>query len=542
MTLLDSAEQPGGQYHRMLPAAYAAARPDLLHHGWHAFDRRVRRVLGHPGAPGGRRPPSGRWSGPSPARRGRPWCTYCAARRTARGAPATYSPRRAGARYRRHDRTLPFPGWELPGSSPAARRRPWRRASGWRWASASWSPVPGRSCCRWPPRCSRPGRGCGKCWRRAAPPPWRAAGCAALGLAAHLGKAGELAGYAAELARHRVPFRPARGVVEVRGEDRVEEVVSARLRADWSVVPGTERVTSADAVCVTHGFTRSSNCRSPLAAPCAGLRRPALKDATDATDGTDGTEGTNARDVADAVVAVDDAQRTSCPGCSRPVRSPESRVRPRPAPRAPWPGGRRRAAPRRPYPARPPARPRPGPVLRRTAGLGAPRRRRVAGLAAPETVICRCEETDYATVRRAADDAVDAHARVAKLATRAGLGPCQARVCGPTVAELRAARAAGHRWRGLPDRTRPRRRHARRRSAPPPHRPAHQARRTGPAAGALRPPRRPVRTHPGRRVRAPHPGRRVRARLPGGPVPVRTHHPGRPARPVSPDQPPEERS
>ncbi|WP_040019305.1 (2Fe-2S)-binding protein, partial [Streptomyces sp. 150FB] len=57
--------------------------------------------------------------------------------------------------------------------------------------------------------------------------------------------------------------------------------------------------------------------------------------------------------------------------------------------------------------------------------------------ARPDTVICRCEETDYASVRRAAEDPAGTEARVAKLATRAGLGPCQGRVCGPTVAELR---------------------------------------------------------------------------------------------------------
>ena len=48
VTLLDSAEQPGGQYHRMLPDAYAAARPERLQHGWRAFDRRRRWVLEHP--------------------------------------------------------------------------------------------------------------------------------------------------------------------------------------------------------------------------------------------------------------------------------------------------------------------------------------------------------------------------------------------------------------------------------------------------------------------------------------------------------------
>ncbi len=62
----------------------------------------------------------------------------------------------------------------------------------------------------------------------------------------------------------------------------------------------------------------------------------------------------------------------------------------------------------------------------------------------PETVVCRCEETDYAALCRAATDPASAAPRVAKLGTRAGLGPCQARICGPTVAEL------GARLRGEP--------------------------------------------------------------------------------------------
>src|SRR5262249_23303922 len=72
--------------------------------------------------------------------------------------------------------------------------------------------------------------------------------------AAQGGKAGELAAYTAALGRARVPYLLGRAVVEARGDGRVEEVVSARVRADWSVVPGSERVSGADALCVGHGF------------------------------------------------------------------------------------------------------------------------------------------------------------------------------------------------------------------------------------------------------------------------------------------------
>ncbi len=63
-----------------------------------------------------------------------------------------------------------------------------------------------------------------------------------------------------------------------------------------------------------------------------------------------------------------------------------------------------------------------------------------------DTVVCRCEEVtahdlDVALDRGAAD------VRTLKLASRAGLGLCQGRVCGREVADLAAARL-GH---PLPD-------------------------------------------------------------------------------------------
>ena len=47
VTVLDQADAPGGQYHRMLPEAFAARNPQRIQHGWTAFAQR-RRVLEHP--------------------------------------------------------------------------------------------------------------------------------------------------------------------------------------------------------------------------------------------------------------------------------------------------------------------------------------------------------------------------------------------------------------------------------------------------------------------------------------------------------------
>jgi NADPH-dependent 2,4-dienoyl-CoA reductase/sulfur reductase-like enzyme len=52
-------------------------------------------------------------------------------------------------------------------------------------------------------------------------------------------------------------------------------------------------------------------------------------------------------------------------------------------------------------------------------------------LAGPETVVCRCEDVTVGQI------APCRSGREAKLLTRAGMGPCQGRVCGPALAFLR---------------------------------------------------------------------------------------------------------
>jgi NADPH-dependent 2,4-dienoyl-CoA reductase/sulfur reductase-like enzyme len=86
-------------------------------------------------------------------------------------------------------------------------------------------------------------------------------------------------------------------------------------------------------------------------------------------------------------------------------------------------------------------------AMGRGAGALAPRRARLRGFAgrlnaafAPRaelltradaaTVVCRCEDVRMADLRGAGD------AREAKLATRAGMGPCQGRVCGTALQQL----------------------------------------------------------------------------------------------------------
>lgn len=49
-----------------------------------------------------------------------------------------------------------------------------------------------------------------------------------------------------------------------------------------------------------------------------------------------------------------------------------------------------------------------------------------------ETTVCRCEEVSAGDLRQAAADGAMGH-RLIKTATRAGMGPCQGRMCDLTV-------------------------------------------------------------------------------------------------------------
>jgi thioredoxin reductase len=312
-----------------------------------------------------------------------------------------------------HDRVLPFPGWELPGVFTAGAAQ--ALAKGERVVVGDRVVVTGTGPFLLPVAASLLEAGSrvravleantagtvARGWGRS---PWELTG--------QLGKAAELADHTGALARHRVPYRLGRTVVEARGEGRVEEVVTAKLRPDWSTVPGTEQVMAVDALCVGHGF--SPQLDLAMAAGCALERRP-------------GGE----------FVTVDDEQRTTAPGvfaageitgvAGAPAARAEGAV-------AGWvaAGGDRSARALR--------------VLLRSRDQGRAFARRLAlahpigtgwpGWLRPDTLVCRCEETEYGTLCAAFGSPAQAAPRVAKLGTRAGLGPCQARICGPTIAEL----------------------------------------------------------------------------------------------------------
>ncbi|WP_035698515.1 FAD-dependent oxidoreductase [Glycomyces tenuis] len=404
VTLLDAGDGLGGQYWRHLPPQRPSRRESRLHHGWAAFERLQGRI--------------GRADAIEVLTEAQVWAIETAdavtaqvllgptdaAGREARALTADAIVLAPGA----HDRTLPFPGWHLPGVFSAGAAQ--ALAKGERIAVGRRAVVAGAGPFLLPVaqsltaagatvlgvfEAARP-RALARGWL---PKPWKLLGTA------HKGR--ELAGYLAHHLAHRVPYRPGRAVVEARGDGRVEEVVIARLDADWAPVPGTERTLAADAVCVSHGFT--PRLELPIAAGCEiGPDRFVRVDPDQRTS----VEGVYAAGEITGIGGVDAALV-------------EGRI-----------AGHRAAGGDRSAMGSAPRRARAAAELTRRIEAAHGIRPGWTSWLRDDTVVCRCEEVPYGRLRAVAAATEQRSLRSVKLTTRAGLGICQARMCGRTVESL----------------------------------------------------------------------------------------------------------
>lgn len=242
----------------------------------------------------------------------------------------------------------------------------------------------------------------------------------------NVGLLGDAARYQAALLTHRIPLRYRRMVVRVEGDGRVERVVHARVDRDWRIVPGSEESVEADVLCLGYGFT-----------PSAELLRLA------------GCDFDVDEDLGGPVVRRDDAGRTTVPGIyaagdgagveGSAVAVDEGRIAafavaedagiltPDRATAAST-SLRRRIARRR--------------ALTRATGRMYRVGEGIFDLAEGDTVVCRCEGVSERDLREAVATAPDVSA--VKALTRAGMGPCQGRMCGRHIAAMIA------RERGVP--------------------------------------------------------------------------------------------
>lgn len=227
-------------------------------------------------------------------------------------------------------------------------------------------------------------------------------------VARNVTKLAEGVGYAATLARHRVPYRLRSTVLEAHGDDQVREVTTARLDSSGMIRPGSEERVPVDVLAVGWGFT--PQLELPLALGCATR-----------TD-TDGS----------LVVVVDDVQRTSVEGVfvageacgvgGAALAGVEGRIAGAAAARSLGHGAAATARDRRQRTAlRSFAR-----AMHRTYPVPEAWLDRVTD----DVLVCRCEEVSVGRLRHVVLELGAGDPRSAKLMARVGMGWCQGRVCG----------------------------------------------------------------------------------------------------------------
>ncbi|MBT2541399.1 FAD-dependent oxidoreductase [Streptomyces sp. ISL-44] len=402
VTLLDAGEQPGGQFYRHPAPGLGAARPEALHHAWPEFATREAALRAHVSA--GRItyltahhvwtvvPDGGHWvlhavAGPEE----RAAAFHARALLIATGA---------------YERQLPFPGWTLPGVVGAGGAQAMLKAG---------LVLPGK-------RVVVAGSGplllavAGSLAAAGATVPAVAEAAAYTAYAARTpvllrnpGKLAEAAAYGAALARHRIRLLTRHAVTEAHGTDRVEAVTVARLDRDWRPLPGTARRIPCDALAVGHGLVPQLELATGLG--CATRRSP---------DGT-------------VALELDAGMRTSVPGVwsagetggigGAGLALAEGEIAAHAIAGRPAPAGLvRRRARLRAFADAMGAAHRPGPGW--------------TGWLRDDAVVCRCEEVPAGRIREAAGELGARDARTVKLLTRAGMGWCQGRMCGPAVAAL----------------------------------------------------------------------------------------------------------
>ena len=312
-----------------------------------------------------------------------------------------------------YDRQLPIPGWDLPGVMGAGGVQALLKGSGT--LAGRRAVVAGTGPFLLPVAVGLAEAGAdvvGICEAGSVTgwlPQWR-------GAARAPAKAFEATGYAARLARHRVPYRTRTAITTIHGSTEVAAVDIAGLDDAGRVRPGTQRRLDVDLVALGWGFTPSlelllavgADTRldvdgSPVAVVDAGQRTGAagVYAAGEATGvggaALAGLEG----ELAGLTVAADHGLAVS-------------RTRVRRLGRAIARSRAFAAAMHRAHPI-PPA---------------------WAEWLTPETVVCRCEEVSYGQILQAREELGATDARTVKLLCRPGMGWCQGRVCGFAVSAL----------------------------------------------------------------------------------------------------------
>jgi D-hydroxyproline dehydrogenase subunit alpha len=405
VVLLDSAPEAGGQFYRQTARQLHARRPQRLYHAWSTWEKLRDRLAEH---------------------RSGGLITFLADRHVwhveVTGAAGFAIHALIGPQQQTsetvaadalvlatggYERVLPFPGWTLPGVLTAGGAQAMLKTGlvlpGARAVVAGTGPL------LLPVAAGLAASGAKVAGLYDSADPGAFPRQASV-LARNPGKLVEGAGYAAHLARHGVRVRLRHTIVRAHGRDRLDGVVV-------SGPGGTEHWIECDTLAVSHGMLPHTEIAQTLGA--------ALTDS--------------------GAVAVDDEQRTDIPGLwaageatgigGAALSLVEGEIAGRSAAAGLRGAGADLGTASSPDPRILNERRR----LRAFAELietayAPPPASEWAARVDDETVLCRCEEVTAASVREAVSELGATDLRTVKLLTRAGMGWCQGRICGPGVA------------------------------------------------------------------------------------------------------------
>ncbi|WP_210587806.1 NAD(P)/FAD-dependent oxidoreductase [Streptomyces sp. GESEQ-35] len=406
VTLIDSASEAGGQFYRQPAAGLRARRPQALHHQWRTWERLRDTLAGQMEAGSVRHLTDHHvWL----VERQSDHFTVHALLGPEQEDPAVVHADAVVLATGGYERVLPFPGWTLPGVVTAGGAQ--AMLKGALAVSGRTAVVAGTGPLLLPVATGLAAAGVKvAALVESADPTDLVRRTRAL--VAQPGKAGEGARYAARLLRHRVRTLVHHTVIEAHGTERLTAVTVAALDGAGRVRTGTERRIPCDTLAVGHGMLPHTDLAETLGCHLDGPN-----------------------------VHVDDEQRTGIPGlwaagettgiggsalalaeghiagCSAAARL--NGVEPDPAG---WAAAAKSRTGLREFFAAldtvyaPPAH--------------------WAEQITDDTVVCRCEEVTGGAIRAAVGDLGAGDLRTVKLLTRAGMGWCQGRVCGPAVAGL----------------------------------------------------------------------------------------------------------
>lgn len=413
IAVIDSAEQPGGQYWRHRSEASGAPERGEYHHGWTEYlSLRARFDAGVSAGLITFFPATSVWMARKQA------AAFALHLAPSHGAGSSPTPSiRAAALVLAtggYDRQLPVPGWQLPGVMAAGGIQAFVKQNGMlpgsRFVIAGTGPflLPVAA------NITQAGGSVAAVLESASLTGWLPRAHRAAGVPS---KALEGAGYVATFLRHRIPYRIRTVITEILGDDRVTGVRTVRVRTDGSRVAGSERtIDGIDGVGLGWGFTPQ-------------LELPVQLGVTTRVD-VDGS----------LVGVVDEAGRSSVAGLylageitgvgGAPLSVLEGAI-----------AGRTAADDLRAEPAesitpaerRALARHR---AFAEAMHLAHPVPTGWADRLTPETTVCRCEEVTAGELSDAHESLEARDLRTEKGLTRAGMGWCQGRVCGFAVACL----------------------------------------------------------------------------------------------------------